>query len=254
MAVERAHFRDAFSVFPQWNCPTCATGTLKEVPKARSVVEPTYSKNLRREDWWEPDHTIGRFVALLQCTHSSCGETVYITGNHAVESYGYDEEGEHWGDLFQPRATYPSVAVFRLKEEWPEAVAAQLRRSFTHIWSDPGAAANSLRTAVECLMDQLNVKKYPRTGPRHKINLHLRIVDFALQNPEAAEFLLAVKWLGNTGSHSDITGLNRSDVLDAMELLERALHLVYDEAPKRLARLAKSINKKKGPIVKPKKA
>jgi hypothetical protein len=143
--------------------------------------------------------------------------------------------------------------VFRVKEEWPDAIAAELRRSFIHLWSDPGAAANSLRTAVECLMDQRNVKKYPRTGPRRKINLHLRIVDFGLQNPEAAELLFAVKWLGNTGSHSDTAGLNRSDVLDAMELLERALHLVYDEAPKRLAKLAKSINKKKGRVPKPKK-
>ena len=79
------------------------------------------------------------------------------------------------------------------------------------------------------------------------IDLHTRITDFKNQNSDAADLLLAVKWLGNSGSHADVATLTRDDMLDGMELLERALHLVYDDTAKRLAKLARDINRRRGP-------
>jgi hypothetical protein len=257
MAVGRAHFRERFSSFPAWNCPHCENGFLKELPKGRSVTEPIYSKSQRSEDWWEPDHTIARFAAEMRCTNSTCGECVFVTGHSTIDYYGQDEEGEHWEEIFEPRAAYPAIPVFRLMEEWPDAVITELRRSFAHIWNDPGAAANRLRTAVECLLDGLRVKKTTLTTKggvtrRSKLKLHDRIVAFRAMKPDAADLLLAVKWLGNAGSHADLAGLTRDHVLDGMEIMEHVLHLLFDKTGQAVTQLAKSINKKKGPVSKPK--
>jgi hypothetical protein len=187
-----------------------------------------------------------RFSILLSCQNPTCGEVVFVTGNAWVDQY-YDEEGPHHYDLFEPLSITPSLAVFPLDDRWPESVRNQLKLAFAHLFGDPGASGNRLRTTVECLMDDRGVKKYPRNGPRRAINLHTRITDFKDQNAEAAEMLLAVKWLGNTGSHADLNSLTREDVLDGMELLERALHLIYDDTAKRLAKLARDINRRRGP-------
>ena len=157
-----------------------------------------------------------------------------------------NEGNPEYFDLFEPRTSYPPIAVFPLDERWPETVRNELKLAFCHVFSDPGAAGNRLRTTVECLMDELGVKKFPRNGPRKAIALHNRIVDFKIQNAEATDLLLAVKWLGNTGSHADVSRLTRGS-LDGMELLERALHLIYDDTAKRLAKLAQNINRRRGP-------
>lgn len=247
MVINRDHFRRHFSAFPDWRCSTCGTGSLVEAKDTRIDIEPAWSKDAHGEDWWEPEMITRRLVAVLRCQNPKCGEAVFVTGNVTVNEAYDDEFGPHYYDQLEPMSALPPMAVFPLEERWPESVTNQLKLAFSHVLRDAGAAGNRLRTAVECLLDHLNIKKYPRTGPRRQINLHARILDFRQQNPEAADLLLAVKWLGNTGSHSDVSGLTREDVLDAMELLERALHLVYDDTSKRLTRLAKQINRKRGP-------
>jgi hypothetical protein len=246
MSIERKHFETQFNVLPPWRCSTCNKGLLVEEKDKRINVEPAFSGNLHSEDWWEPEHMTQRFASLLKCQNPSCGEFVFVTGNTVVDMY-YDEDGPNYYDVFEPLSATPSIAVFALDERWPESVRNQLKLAFSHVFSDPGASANRLRTAVECLMDDRGIRKYPRTGRRRAIDLHTRISDFKSQSPDAADLLLAVKWLGNAGSHADVSGLNRKDVLDGMELLERALHLIYDDTAKRLAKLARDINRRRGP-------
>ena len=48
--------------------------------------------------------------------------------------------------------------------------------------------------------------------------------------------LEAVKWIGNSGSHSGAMPLE--DVLEGVALLERALHIVYDDTADQLDQLA----------------
>lgn len=247
MSIDRPQFKDRYKVLPNWRCSRCSIGSLVEDKAQRILLEPSFSKEVHSEDWWEPEHITNRFAAVLQCGNAGCGEITIVTGNAFVD-YVHDYDGTpEYFDEFQPLTSQPPIAVFGLDDRWPEAVRTQLKLAFSHVFIDPGAAANRLRTAVECLMDERGVKKYPRTGPRKAINLHDRILDFKSQNAEAADLLLAVKWLGNTGSHADVTGLTREDLLDAMELLERALHLIYDDTAKRLTKLAQQINRKKGP-------
>ena len=95
MAITRSHFQEKFASFPLWNCPRCANGALKEVPVKRMIEEPAYSTVQHSEDWWEPDHTISRFSALMKCMNSMCGELVFVTGQVGVAYYGSDDEGDH---------------------------------------------------------------------------------------------------------------------------------------------------------------
>lgn len=257
MAINRSHFAQEFTSFPNWNCPCCANGTLHEVLAKRLIEEPAYSKNQHPEDWWEPEHTISRFSALMRCTTSTCGEFVFVTGRAGIAYYGSDEEGEHWADEFEPAFGFPAITVFRLKQDWPEPVLTELRRSFAHVWRDPGAAANRLRTAVECLLDHLKVKKVSlvtKAGvtKKNKLKLHDRIVAFRTKNAAAADLLLAVKWLGNAGSHADLQEISREAVLDGMQIMEHVLHLLFDNTGAAVVKLAASINKKKGPVTKKK--
>lgn len=78
--------------------------------------------------------------------------------------------------------------------------------------------------------------------------LDTRIKSFAPRNQGVANKLLAIKWIGNTGSHSD--NLELVDVLDAFELLEYCLEELYEGRTARLIALAASINTHKGPLPK----
>lgn len=59
--------------------------------------------------------------------------------------------------------------------------------------------------------------------------------------------MLAIKWLGNAGSHSQKT-VSRDDVIDAYELLEHILQEIYMQKTEKLKTKAQKINKMKGPV------
>ncbi len=61
-----------------------------------------------------------------------------------------------------------------------------------------------------------------------------------------AEELEAIKWLGNAGSHSHKT-ISHDDVLDAYDLMEISLEEIFDNKKLKAKRIAKKINKHKGP-------
>lgn len=65
-----------------------------------------------------------------------------------------------------------------------------------------------------------------------------------MKNAPARSVLTAVKWLGNAGSH---TGeVERAHVFDALDLMEKALRLLYVADDRRLDRLVTTINARKG--------
>ncbi len=120
------------------------------------------------------------------------------------------------------------------------AAASQL------VWADPGAAANRLRLATEEL---LTAQRVPRTAvvqgkPQRRLNAHQRIERFRARNAAAADALMAVKWIGNEGSHAD--ALTAKDVLDGAKVLSLALSLLYDSSAEELQRHIRRVNKAKG--------
>ncbi len=83
------------------------------------------------------------------------------------------------------------------------------------------------------------------------LKLHGRIERFGKKGATQAdigEHLMAVKWLGNAGSHQG-EALTRADTEMAFDQIEHILAEVYGRRTESLKAAAKAINKKGGSIV-----
>lgn len=100
------------------------------------------------------------------------------------------------------------------------------------------------------IMDDKGIKKTVITKKhnRDRLSLHQRIEEFGKQHTEIKPYIMATKWIGNTGSHSD-TSLNREKLLDGYDFLEHCLYELYDKKLKlkELSKKANVINKRKKP-------
>jgi len=229
---------------PPWPCPACAKGILAMVPKSLVFKETERSKrNSSQEDWY-PELTDYAFTAWLKCGQSSCGQEVVISGNGGLEPADDGEGGMTWSDYFAPRYCYPMPDIIEMPQKCPKEVKIELRGAFALFWADPGAAAGRLRVALERLMDNLGVQKR-RKGKNGKVldlSLHQRIELFQRRQPAAGTQLMALKWLGNAGSHEG--AVSRKDLLDALEILEHSLAELIDRRTVKVAALAKALTKK----------
>ena len=93
--------------------------------------------------------------------------------------------------------------------------------------------------------------KVPRVQKSKKENdteltLHSRIDRYASLDPEAANLLFAVKWVGNTASHSQATNIKREAILDVFDLFDFVLEEHYHGRTKKLKQIADAINNAKG--------
>jgi hypothetical protein len=95
-------------------------------------------------------------------------------------------------------------------------------------------------------LDQLRIPKSALVkGKKQRLTLHKRIELLSKRDPDASELLLAVKWIGNAGVHSG--ALTQLEVMDALDILESALESLFNSHNRRVKKLAKRINKRKGP-------
>jgi hypothetical protein len=139
--------------------------------------------------------------------------------------------------------------VFPIAPECPYEVARGLLTSFELLWCDVPSAANRVRGAVETLLTERGIARsvVSSHNKRRRLSLHDRITKFRVKNPVAAETLLAIKWLGNEGSHGSSECLTLEDLLDAYELFEHVIDQVYVKRDRKIIRLASAINRKRGP-------
>jgi hypothetical protein len=160
-----------------------------------------------------------------------------------------DEHGHWYGayeSFYRVRYVEPPLAIVAVPSACPQEVAESIMAASRMLWMDSGGAANRLRTAVELLLNALGVRK--TSSGRKRLTTHARIEALRSSRPEVAEVLEAVKWIGNSGSHPQ--QLTTQVVLEGAVLLEHALKLVYDSSSKDIARLAKKINRRRGPAAK----
>jgi len=137
--------------------------------------------------------------------------------------------------------------MFSFPEETPDDVAEELGTSFALFFCDPSSSANHMRIALEHLLTHLRIKRYITSGGRRRyLSLHNRIELLPGTYEHVKDIFLAIKWLGNAGSHSQHE-VSTDDVLDAYELMEELLAEVITSKRKKAKSLAKQINKKKGP-------
>ena len=118
-------------------------------------------------------------------------------------------------------------------------------QSFELFFCNPPSSANHIRVALEKLLNHLKVKQYEIIkGRKRFISLHKRIEIISTKYRGLKEDFLALKWLGNAGSHSHKI-IMIDDVIDAYEIFESVLHELFKS--KSIRKLVKQINKKKGP-------
>ena len=230
---------------PTWPCPACSKGHVNAVRRTFTHKETAASVRAKGSPDWDPDWIEYVFACWGECSNSSCKQPFSVTGKGGIAPY-YDEvHGEEWGDYFQALHCYPMPRIVLIPEKCPYEVSEPLESAFSLFWSSPEACAGRIRVSLEALMNHLGIPKRHKTakGKYADLTLHGRIDRFAKSDPANGAQLLALKWLGNSGSH-DSGSVSHKDLLDAFEIIEHALAEIIDERSKRVAALAKKLTKK----------
>jgi hypothetical protein len=238
---------------PDWVCPTCKKGVLRIKKDTFFKEEDSLSRDHSHEAW-DPDWITYVYSCLLVCTNDQCKEIVSNVGVGSVVHHIYEgcrgEPMEAYTDFFRPKFFEPPLALINIPDKCPESVSGPLAESFRLFFSVPSAASNNVRIAIEELLTDLKVRKTTLVrGKRRLITLHQRIDLLPTKHANLKDLILAIKWLGNAGSHgnSGNDAITMDDVMDSYELTEHILHEIYAPKTKKLAALAKKVNKKKGP-------
>jgi len=235
----------------KWQCPTCNSSALKVVEeqfieKYNSATEINY-----HEDWFDaPEMIVYTFTALLSCTNPQCKEVVACSGVGCVKEEYYSYYGRDkrkYTKYYKPYFFYPALNIFQIPEKTPENVKESIRSSFSLIFTNPPSAANQIRIALECLLTALGIKRFNiKPGQKRKrLNLHQRIELLPDKYQEVKNICLAIKWLGNSGSHCD-EDMKFDDVFNSYYMLSFLLDEIYDNRHHHVKKLAKTINTKKG--------
>lgn len=146
-----------------------------------------------------------------------------------------------WDEYFAPRLVVPMPDMFTIPKRCPDEVRDKLRSAFTVFWIDQAAAATRVRVALERLLNHLGVKRRrkDKSGKLVDLTLHARIEDFAKRDALIGAQLMALKWLGNTGSHEG--PVEKDDLLDAFEIMEHCLAELIERRSAKVAELAKKL-------------
>lgn len=249
MSVNKSQWRRLFRELPSWLCPRCQVGSLALDDDSLKISEPKWSSDGHSHDAWEPDWILERFACLLICQNRDCGEVVALGGKTShEEDHDWEQQTMHWSRAFVPQAFTPAPPIFPIPLECPDEVSAELKKAFGLYWSDPASSANRLRVAVEVMLNDQRVAKtvVNKKGKREALTLHARIERFKAKDAEAAHYLLAIKWLGNAGSHSGLDAVDDDDLLGAFELIENVIERLYVRREARLKQIARGLNQRKG--------
>lgn len=222
---------------PSILCPHCLKGDLKLQEDRFSFDETPNSKASRNHPEWEPDWIKYRYAASFVCLN--CNGNTYScgTGEHKYhESYLPEEEVDF--PVFHPKYFEPSIPLFSIHEECPEDIKDLITVSFSLAWTDVSAAASKLRIAIELLLNTIN----PALAEIR--SLHQRIESFESEQPDIAQSLMAIKWLGNDASHA--ATLEEYDLAFAFEVMELILNKLYDDSEEKLKKMADLINANRG--------
>ena len=236
-----------FTEWPIILCPVCRAASL----------EPTIDKfedidtlNMMTVDDPEFDVTSfgGFFHGVISCPRSPCGNKCVVAGRWELDPLSpppddsmefYDSEAY---TNYYVTYIFPTLRLMEYPVGVPDKIKDPIDAAELVLLSDASAAANRIRIAIEALLDCQGVRKCPRNNRSTRLTTHARIGEFQQRNSAAASYLMAVKWIGNAGSHDrEIVPL--VSVLEGFELFARAVELIYDPHEKALEQRAAIINR-----------
>jgi len=246
--MDRTLWSQSFGEYfiPHWPCPECHHGHIELIPKGLHFEETEQSKRWRTDEHWEPDWIRYIFSAWARCSNKFCKEPFAIAGTGTV-IYGYTEEGDYETfPSFEPHVCVPMPDIIAIPAKCPDAVALELRSAFALFWKRREACAGRIRVSLELLLDYLKLPRRfkAKNGKFSDMSLHARLEVLSKSAPIIGVQLMALKWLGNSGSHSG--EVSRDDLLDAFEILEHALAELLEQKSERIAALAKKMTAKHG--------
>lgn len=242
---------------PEWICPSCNAGKLSLAKNSLVSQETIASKERHHDEDWDPTWINTAFSAFFMC--GNCGEPIAVSGWGTVTERirllpdgSVDDSTE---DQFFPEFFTKAPHLIEIPVDCDPNIEIEIEKSFQLYFVDANSCANKIRVTIEMILDGFKIprkKRITRGGNAEvrSMSLHERILKYGQKNLQAANRLLAIKWIGNSGSHGGT--LERNDLLDAYEIFEIALSEIYDFDKKRADKLTKAINKKKGPLTKKK--
>lgn len=218
-------------------CPKCEYGVLESIEERYHSSETLDS--LKNNEFYNNGivYPESNYLCTEHLKCNKCSDIVIASYERIEDVRNTDAEGNEISirtSIFY----YPAPPIIKTPSSCPENIQSQLKTSFILYWVDIASCANKIRTAIERLLNHLNIPS--------KTTLHARIVAFQKANPKVGDYLLAIKWIGNAGSHDST--LDKKSVLDAYELLEYSLELLFNEREQNLNDISKRINTAKGPV------
>lgn len=235
------------SYCPPWPCPVCKKGTTAIVKDSLVSKETVQSIRSHSHEDFDFEWVEYVFTAWAKCTQSSCGQLFAISGTGGVAPQFISDDDWDYEDCFIPKACHPMPEIIELPKNCPNDVAYELKAAFSLFWTEKAGCANRIRVSLEHLMNHLGIPKKRKNsiGKFSELSLHARIEAFAKKKPVVGQHLMALKWLGNTGSHDG--SVSTRDLLDAFEIIEYSFREIIDDHSAKLASLAKSLTKKHSP-------
>ena len=232
-----------FSESPDFKylCPTCNVGYLIPDKSTFQQIEPPYSRLARRLDEWDPYWITYRFSLKCICNQEECGEVAIVSGSGSVEQR-YDYYGQpEWYERFSIHSFYPAPKLCYIPSDTPSDVESLLKKSFDLYWTDVSAAANALRASLEALLDELKVpdQEVTKAGKTVRMTLHRRLEVWSATHKDFAELCLALKEVGNLGSHGDT--VKSRHYFGSLEIYSHVLRQLYENDAKKMKAIAKSI-------------
>ncbi len=244
--------------FPEKQCPpilcgVCRDGYLSIEKLVKS--ENTDSLMAHDHDAWEPEWISGLIQAILRCGNPKCKAISVVTGRYRVvfdvdivmDDHGQQQQVATYTDELKIETIFPSTPIITAPPSAPAILDSLMAEAASIALLSPSAAANRVRTAIDEVLNSYGILRFrvsKRTRRKIRVQTHERIEIFKAKNEEVAELLLAVKWIGNTGSHTDSISLQ--EALDGAELFSHAIELLYDTKSHELKKKAKKINARKG--------
>jgi hypothetical protein len=207
-------------------------------------AETGASSAAREHEAWEPEWLEGRFFATYRC--GNCLDPAIVSGTYTLhEDPSPDYTSLTYSELYRVSAIWPAPRLIRVPEDAPEPITSELDRAFKLFWVDRAACANAIRGVVDEFLNHMRIRKTDGSRKqRGRLTLHSRIELYSEKDPHLASALMATKWIGNVGSHSD--DIPRETLFDGFDLLEHVLEEAFSLPRTRAARLAQEINRRKG--------